>query len=51
MQIALRRFTIANGDIHAALLEVHTLDAGMQSQIDGGKLRFKFRQAWYQPMR
>ncbi len=31
VQIAFRRFAVADGDVHGALVEVHPLDAGVQA--------------------
>ncbi len=50
MQIAFRRFAVADGDVHGALVEIDALDAGVQAQIDGGKLRLEIRQARHQPV-
>lgn len=50
VQIAFRRFTVADGDVHGALAEIDPLDAGVQAQIDGGKLRLEIRQARHQPV-
>ncbi len=41
MQIAFRRFAVADGDVHGALAEIDPLDAGMQAQIDGGNSALK----------
>ena len=50
MQIAFRRFAVADGDVHGALAEIDPLDAGMQAQIDGGNSALKSAEARHQPV-